>query len=120
MDGSWFVELNNDTLPRVLVNRSYYTRVSRTARSPQDKDYIVECLQSANWLAKSLDQRARTILRVAEEIVRQQDGFFAYGVSQLRPLNLKTVAEAIELRDGERAAATDNCCAPRGRAKAAA
>ncbi|MEQ1614948.1 MAG: RNA polymerase factor sigma-54 [Hyphomicrobiaceae bacterium] len=115
-DGSWFVELNNDTLPRVLVNRSYYTRVSRTARSPQDKDYIVECLQSANWLAKSLDQRARTILRVAEEIVRQQDGFFAHGVQHLRPLNLKTVADAIKMHESTVSRVTSNkyIATPRG------
>ena len=75
-DGSWLVELNNDTLPRVLVNRSYYTTVSQERRTPSRiADYLLECLQNANWLVKSLDQRARTILRVAEEIVRQQDGF---------------------------------------------
>jgi RNA polymerase sigma-54 factor len=107
-DGGWFVELNNDTLPRVLVNRSYFTRVSRTARTAQDKDYIVECLQSANWLAKSLDQRARTILRVAEEIVRQQDGFFAHGVQHLRPLNLKTVADAISMHESTVSRVTSN------------
>jgi RNA polymerase sigma-54 factor len=115
-DGSWFVELNNDTLPRVLVNRSYYTRVTKTARSSEDKDYIVDCLQSANWLAKSLDQRARTILRVAEEIVRQQDGFFAHGVQYLRPLNLKTVADAIKMHESTVSRVTSNkyIATPRG------
>jgi RNA polymerase sigma-54 factor len=115
-DGSWFVELNNDTLPRVLVNRSYYTRVTKSARTPEDKDYIVDCLQSANWLAKSLDQRARTILRVAEEIVRQQDGFFAHGVQHLRPLNLKTVADAIKMHESTVSRVTSNkyIATPRG------
>jgi RNA polymerase sigma-54 factor len=115
-DGGWFVELNNDTLPRVLVNRSYYTRVSKTARSAQDKDYLVDCLQSANWLAKSLDQRARTILRVAEEIVRQQDGFFAHGIQHLRPLNLKTVADAIKMHESTVSRVTSNkyIATPRG------
>jgi RNA polymerase sigma-54 factor len=115
-DGSWIVELNNDTLPRVLVNRSYFTRVSRTARSSQDKEYLVDCLQSANWLAKSLDQRARTILRVAEEIVRQQDGFFAHGVQHLRPLNLKTVADAIKMHESTVSRVTSNkyIATPRG------
>ena len=81
-DGSWMVELNNDTLPRVLVNRSYYTTVSKTAQSrDRISGYLLECLQNANWLVKSLDQRARTILRVAEEIVRQQDGFLTYGIA---------------------------------------
>ncbi len=115
-DGSWFVELNNDTLPRVLVNRSYYTRVSKSARSPQDKDYLVDCLQTANWLTKSLDQRARTILRVAEEIVRQQDGFFAHGVQHLRPLNLRTVADAIKMHESTVSRVTSNkyIATPRG------
>jgi RNA polymerase sigma-54 factor len=115
-DGSFIVELNSDTLPRVLVNRSYYTRVSKTARSEQDKGYLFECLQTANWLAKSLDQRARTILRVAEEIVRKQDGFFMHGVQHLRPLNLKTVAEAISMHESTVSRVTSNkyIATPRG------
>jgi RNA polymerase sigma-54 factor len=115
-DGGWFIELNADTLPRVLVNRSYYTRVSKTARSPGDKDYLLDCLQTANWLVKSLDQRARTILRVAEEIIRQQDGFFAHGVQHLRPLNLKTVADAIKMHESTVSRVTSNkyMATPRG------
>jgi RNA polymerase sigma-54 factor len=107
-DGSWLVELNNDTLPRVLVNRSYYSTVSKTARSEQDKGYLVECLQNANWLVKSLDQRARTILRVAEEIVRQQDGFLTHGIEHLKPLNLKTVADAISMHESTVSRVTSN------------
>ena len=68
-DGSWHVELNSDTLPRVLVNTRYYTEVKRSARSPNDKSYLTDCLATANWLVKSLDQRARTIVKVASEIV---------------------------------------------------
>ncbi len=115
-DGSWFVELNSDTLPRVLVNRSYYARVSKSTRSAQDKDYLIDCLQTANWLTKSLDQRARTILRVAEEIVRQQDGFFAHGVQHLRPLNLRTVADAIKMHESTVSRVTSNkyIATPRG------
>ncbi|MBS0240639.1 MAG: RNA polymerase factor sigma-54 [Proteobacteria bacterium] len=115
-DGSWIVELNNDTLPRVLVNRVYYTRVNRTARTDQDKDFLLECLQNANWLVKSLDQRARTILRVAEEIVRQQDRFLAYGVQYLRPLNLKTIADAIKMHESTVSRVTSNkyMATPRG------
>ena len=107
-DGGWHVELNSETLPKVLVNQSYFTQVSRTARSSQDKGYLTECLQTANWLVKSLDQRARTILRVAEEIVRQQDGFFAYGVQHLRPLNLRTVADAISMHESTVSRVTSN------------
>ncbi len=96
-DGGWIVELNSDTLPKVLVNQSYYSEVSATARRDTDKSYLTECLQSATWLVRALDQRARTILKVSNEIVRQQDAFFARGVEHLRPLNLKTVAEAISM-----------------------
>jgi len=114
--GSWLVELNSDTLPRVLVNRSYYATVARTARSEQDKGYLHECLQSANWLVKSLDQRARTILRVAEEIVRQQDGFLEHGVEHLKPLNLRTVADAIGMHESTVSRVTSNkyMATPRG------
>lgn len=107
-DGSWLVELNPDTLPRVLVNQAYHTRVSRTARSDGDKTFISECLQSANWLTRSLEQRSKTILKVASEIVRQQDGFFAFGVAHLRPLNLKTVADAIGMHESTVSRVTSN------------
>ncbi len=115
-DGSWLVELNSETLPRVLVNRTYYTRVSTKSASDKDKGYLLECLQTANWLVKSLDQRARTILRVAEEIVRQQDGFFTHGVQHLRPLNLKTVADAIQMHESTVSRVTSNkyLSSPRG------
>lgn len=107
-DGSWLVELNADTLPRVLIDRSYYARVSKKPCSGSDREYLSDCLQSANWLVKSLDQRARTILKVAQEIVRQQDGFFTYGVQYLRPLNLKTVAEAISMHESTVSRVTSN------------
>ena len=112
-DGSWVVELNADTLPKVLVNRTYLAHVSKT---PSDRTYLLECLQTANWLVKSLDQRARTILRVSEEIVRQQDGFFTHGVQYLRPLNLKTVADAITMHESTVSRVTSNkyMATPRG------
>jgi len=115
-DGSWLIELNSDTLPRVLVNRTYFAEVNRTTRTEKDKGYLLECLQTANWLVKSLDQRARTILKVAEEIVRQQDGFFTYGVQHLRPLNLKTVADAISMHESTVSRVTSNkyMATPRG------
>jgi RNA polymerase sigma-54 factor len=116
-DGGWHIELNTDTLPRVLVNRSYYTKVTRAPRgTADDKNYLMNCLQTANWLVKSLDQRARTILRVSEEIVRQQDGFFTHGVQYLRPLNLKTVADAISMHESTISRVTSNkyMATPRG------
>lgn len=115
-DSSWIVELNSETLPRVLVNRSYLTHVAKDGASTADRDYLLECLQTANWLVKSLHQRARTILRVAEEIVRQQDGFFTHGVQYLRPLNLKTVADAISMHESTVSRVTSNkyIATPRG------
>jgi RNA polymerase sigma-54 factor len=115
-DGSWIIELNSDTLPRVLVNRTYFAEVNKTTRTEKDKGYLLECLQTANWLVKSLDQRARTILKVAEEIVRQQDGFFTHGVQHLRPLNLKTVADAISMHESTVSRVTSNkyMATPRG------
>ncbi|GAM97706.1 RNA polymerase sigma-54 factor RpoN [alpha proteobacterium U9-1i] len=115
-DGSWVVELNTDTMPRVLMNQRYYATVSKGAKREEDKAFLSECAANASWLVKSLDQRAKTILKVAREIVRQQDGFFAYGVSQLRPLNLKTVATAIEMHESTVSRVTSNkyLSCPRG------
>src|SRR6516165_5445257 len=107
-DGAWLVELNSDTLPKVLVNQTYYATVSATARRDAEKSYLADCLQNATWLVRALDQRARTILKVANEIVRQQDAFFARGVEHLRPLNLKTVAEAIGMHESTVSRVTAN------------
>ncbi len=107
-DGSWLIELNSETLPRVLVNQTYYARVAKGAVADTDKSFLSECLQTANWLTRSLEQRARTILKVATEIVRQQDGFFVHGVAHLRPLNLKTVAEAIGMHESTVSRVTSN------------
>ncbi len=115
-DGSWLVELNAEGLPRVLVNHSYATRVVSGAASAADKTFITGCLQNANWLTKSLEQRARTILKVASEIVRHQDAFFAKGVEHLRPLNLKTIADAIAMHESTVSRVTSNkyMSTPRG------
>ncbi|MCX5513656.1 RNA polymerase sigma-54 factor [Kaistia algarum] len=114
-DGSWLIELNTDTLPRVLVNQSYYSKVVRGTKDTE-RAYLVDCLQTANWLVKSLDQRAKTILKVATEIVRQQDAFLAHGVRHLRPLNLKTIAEAIGMHESTVSRVTSNkyMATPRG------
>jgi len=114
--GLWNVELNSDTLPRLLVDRRYFARVSAGARTEAEKVFVSDCFSQANWLLKCLDQRARTILKVASEIVRQQDGFLAYGVSHLRPLNLRTVAEAIGMHESTVSRVTSNkfVSTPRG------
>jgi RNA polymerase sigma-54 factor len=108
LGGLWHVELNTDTLPRLLVDQRYHARVSSAARSDQERTFVSECLANANWLVKSLDQRAKTILKVASEIVRQQDGFLAFGVEHLRPLNLKTVADAIGMHESTVSRVTSN------------
>ena len=101
-DHSWRVELNSDALPRVLVNETYAARIKRGASREEDRQFISANLQTANWLTKSLEQRARTILNVASEIVRRQDGFLVEGVASLRPLNLKAVADAIGVHEFDR------------------
>lgn len=115
-DGGWKVELNSDTLPRILVNQRYYAEVSAARSSQDDKTYVSDQFANANWLSKSLDQRARTILKVSSEIVRQQDAFFAYGIKHLRPLNLKIVADAIEMHESTVSRVTSNkyMATPRG------
>jgi RNA polymerase sigma-54 factor len=107
-DGGFIIELNSDTLPRVLVNQEYHSEVVRTARSDKDKSYLADCLQTATWLVRALDQRAKTILKVATAIVRQQDGFFVHGVQHLRPLNLKTIADAIGMHESTVSRVTAN------------
>ncbi len=114
--GGWAVELNSDTLPRVLVDQRYFAEVLKGARREDERNFVSECHQNANWLVKSLDQRARTILKVSTEIVRQQDGFLALGVEHLRPLNLKTVADAIGMHESTVSRVTSNkyIATPRG------
>jgi len=116
LDGGWTIELNMETLPKVLVNNTYYAKIRSGDMTKKDKRYIQECFQSANWLVKSLHQRATTILKVASEIVSQQDAFFRHGVSALRPLVLRDVAEAIEMHEStiSRVTANKYIATPRG------
>ena len=114
--GGWLLELNSETLPRVLVNNHYYATVSAKTRSKDEKEYVSECFQSANWLVRSLHQRATTILKVSSEIIRQQDGFFRHGVQHLKPLTLKDIAEVIEMHESTVSRVTTNkyLATPRG------
>jgi RNA polymerase sigma-54 factor len=107
-DDTWAIELNSDTLPKVLVSQSYYAQVSKTTKNPTEKAYLADCLQSASWLVRALDQRAKTILKVATEIVNQQEAFLLHGVAYLKPLNLKTVAEAIGMHESTVSRVTAN------------
>ncbi len=115
-DGTWLIELNAETLPRVLVNQTYYAKVARTTKNSGEKAFLAECLQTANWLTRSLEQRARTILKVSSEIVRQQDAFLTHGVHFLRPMNLRAVADAISMHEStvSRVTANKYIATPRG------
>lgn len=114
--GEWQIELNADVLPRVLVNRTYYASVTKKTRDTAEKSFLTDCLATANWLAKSLDQRAQTILKVTAEIVKQQDGFLVHGITHLRPMTLKAVADAIEMHESTVSRVTSNkyVSTPRG------
>jgi RNA polymerase sigma-54 factor len=107
-NGAWRIELNSDALPRVLVNETYATTIKKSAASEVDRAFVATNLQNANWLTKSLEQRARTILKVAAEIVRRQDAFFAEGVVGLKPLNLRMVADAIGMHESTVSRVTSN------------
>jgi RNA polymerase sigma-54 factor len=114
--GGWAIELNTEVLPRVLVNTTYYAEIIRQANGSTDREYLTERLHAANWLVKSLHQRATTILKVATEIVRQQDEFFRKGINHLRPLVLRDIAEAIEMHESTVSRVTNNkyIATPRG------
>lgn len=99
MGGGWRVELNSDTLPRVLINRDYYNIVLGHAKNKQEKEYLAAQLNNANWLVKALDQRAQSILKVASDIVERQNGFFLYGIDFLKPMTLREVAESVDLHE---------------------
>jgi RNA polymerase sigma-54 factor len=114
--GGWTVELNPETLPRVLINHRYHREISQATRNKAEKDYLSERFNAANWLVRSLHQRATTILKVAAEIVRQQDAFFRRGVRALRPLILRDVADAIGMHEStvSRVTANKYMATPRG------
>jgi len=104
----WDIRLNEATLPRLVVNRSYYVELRNGCQDKSSKSWLSRKLEDANWLIKALDQRQKTILRVAAEIVKQQDGFFRKGVSMLKPLTLRTVADAIEMHESTVSRVTSN------------
>ncbi len=115
-DGGWQVELNNDSLPKVLINNRYYSHIQDKAVAKSEKDYVNQCYQSANWLVKSLHQRATTILKVAETIVREQEGFLKFGIQYMKPMVLKQVAEITGLHESTVSRVTNNkyIATPRG------
>jgi RNA polymerase sigma-54 factor len=107
-DGGWDVAINQATLPRLIVNRDYYVEMRGACPDKTARGWLSDKLADANWLIKALDQRQKTILKVASEIVTQQDGFFRHGVSHLRPLTLRAVAEAISMHESTVSRVTSN------------
>lgn len=104
----WAVEINSGSLPRVLVDRSYHAELAASAKDKASKSWVADNLASANWLVKALDQRQRTIVKVATEIVKQQEAFFLHGVAHLRPLVLRTVADAVGMHESTVSRVTSN------------
>jgi RNA polymerase sigma-54 factor len=104
----WGIEINAATLPRVLVNRSYYVELNAAGNDRASKAWLSDMLASANWLVKALDQRQRTIIKVASEIVKQQEAFFLHGVAHLKPMTLRQIADAIEMHESTVSRVTSN------------
>jgi RNA polymerase sigma-54 factor len=104
----WAIELNSATLPRLLLDRRYYAELSHGAHNKEGKAWLADCLANANWLIKALDQRARTIIKVSTELVKQQEAFFLHGVAHLKPLTLRTVADAIGMHESTVSRVTSN------------
>jgi len=104
----WDIALNAATLPRLIVNRDYYVALRSGSADKRARSWLNEKLADANWLIRALDQRQKTILKVAAEIVRRQEGFFRRGVSELRPLTLRVVAEAIDMHESTVSRVTSN------------
>ena len=106
--GGYSVELNGAALPRLLIDRRYYQELKGGPQDKASKAWLSECLASANWLVRALDQRARTIVKVVSEIVKTQQGFFDRGPEALKPLTLRQVAEAIEMHESTVSRVTSN------------
>jgi len=114
--GLWTVELNSDTLPRVLMNNHYVAELETMSKDKTVKHFVSECVSNANWLVKALDQRAKTILKVSSALVKQQEGFFQHGVRMMKPMTLKDIAEEIDMHESTVSRVTSNkfLTCPRG------
>ncbi|MEM0898999.1 MAG: RNA polymerase factor sigma-54 [Pseudomonadota bacterium] len=115
-DGSWRIELNAEALPRVLVNRDYHATLLKSVKNGPEKTFVTEAYANANWLTRSLEQRAETILKVATEIVKQQDGFMMEGITALKPMTMRQVADNISVHEStvSRVASNKYMMTPRG------
>lgn len=106
--GNYSVELNTMSLPRILINRRYYSEIKNAAQGKETKRYLKEQISSANFLVKALHQRAVTILKVSEEIVKAQQDFFEKGIEFLKPMSLRDIAEKIEMHESTVSRVTNN------------
>jgi RNA polymerase sigma-54 factor len=106
--GAWKIQLNSETMPRISVNRGFYAAARRMVRTERDRSYLQGCISTANWLARSLDQRRRTMLKVAHEIVRQQESFLENGIRGLKPLGLRDIADRIGMHESTVSRVTSN------------
>ncbi|MHA6332589.1 RNA polymerase factor sigma-54 [Qipengyuania sp. CAU 1752] len=106
--GHWKIALNQATLPRLVVNRGYFLELRDGCTDKASRHWLKEKLTDANWLIKALDQRQKTILAVSSQIVKKQAGFFRQGVSELRPLTLREVAEEIDMHESTVSRVTSN------------
>ncbi|MCF3945485.1 RNA polymerase factor sigma-54 [Acidiphilium sp. AL] len=114
-DGDYMLELNPETMPRVLIRRGFHARMAAKA-SRETRQFLSDRIQSANWLVRALESRAETILRVAGEIVQHQGAFFRFGIGFLKPLTLREVAAALDIHESTVSRVTSNkvIATPRG------
>ena len=114
--GGWTIRINEASLPRLVVNREYYVELKGGARDKKALSWLNEQLSEADWLIRALDQRQKTILKTAANIVERQAGFFRHGVSAMKPLTLREVAESIAMHESTVSRVTSNkyLACPRG------
>ena len=104
----WVVTLNEDGLPRLKVSPFYKGMLVKKEAQGDDKKYIKDKLQAADWLIKSIQQRQRTIFKVAECIVKRQRDFFDHGATFLKPMILKDVADEVGVHESTVSRVTNN------------
>lgn len=109
IDGRLLVALNEDGLPRLRVSRYYRQILSRQAIAPREaRGYVEEKMRSALWFIRSIEQRKRTLIKVTESLVKYQRDFFEYGLSHLKPLTLREVADDISMHESTISRVTTN------------
>jgi RNA polymerase sigma-54 factor len=108
MDGEYKIILDDDGIPRLRINPLYRRMLEDKGTPEETVTYIKDKIKSALWLIKSIDQRQKTIYKVADSIVRHQRAFLDYGIDFLKPLILKTVADDIGMHESTVSRAVTN------------